>query len=41
MGFMRRIASGALGDVGGTLVLTGFHQVLDAAGLIGAPLRSR
>ena len=36
MGFMRRIASGALGDVGGTLVLTGFRQVLGAAGLIGA-----
>ena len=36
MGFMRRIASGVLGGVGGTPVLTGFRQVLNAAGLIGA-----
>ena len=35
MGSMRRIASGALGGVGGTLVLTGFRQVLAAAGLVG------
>src|SRR4028118_1715361 len=36
MGSMRRIASGALGGVGGTLALTGFRQVLAAAGLVGA-----
>ena len=35
MGFMRRIASGALGGAGGTLVLTGFREVLTAAGLVG------
>ncbi len=35
MDFMRRIASGTLGGVGGTLVLTGFRQVLTAAGLVG------
>ncbi len=35
MGFMRRTASGALGGLGGTLVLTGFRQVLTAAGLVG------
>lgn len=35
MGFMRQIASGALGGVGGTLVLTGFREVLTAAGLVG------
>jgi tetrahydromethanopterin S-methyltransferase subunit D len=35
MGFMRRIASGALGGVGGTLALTGFREVLTAAGLVG------
>jgi hypothetical protein len=35
MGFMRRIASGALGGAGGTLVLTGFRKVLTAAGLVG------
>ncbi len=32
---MRRIASGALGGVGGTLALTGFREVLTAAGLVG------
>ncbi len=32
---MRRTASGALGGLGGTLVLTGFRQVLTAAGLVG------
>ena len=32
---MRRAASGALGGLGGTLVLTGFRQVLTAAGLVG------
>lgn len=36
MGFMRRTASGALGGVGSTLVLTGFREVLSAAGLVGA-----
>jgi hypothetical protein len=35
MDFLRRIASGTLGGVGGTLVLTGFRQVLAAAGLVG------
>jgi hypothetical protein len=35
MGFMRRIVSGALGGAGGTLVLTGFREVLTAAGLVG------
>lgn len=35
MGLMRRIASGALGGAGGTLVLTGFREVLAAAGLVG------
>jgi hypothetical protein len=35
MDFMRRIASGTLGGVGGTLVLTGFRQVLTATGLVG------
>ncbi len=35
MGFMRRTASGALGGAGGTLVLTGFRQILAAAGLVG------
>ena len=35
MGFMQRIASGALGGAGGTLVLTGFREVLTAAGLVG------
>ncbi|MCA1718287.1 MAG: hypothetical protein LC781_16190 [Actinobacteria bacterium] len=35
MGFTRRAASGALGGLGGTLVLTGFRQVLAAAGLVG------
>ena len=35
MGFMRRTASGALGGAGGTLVLTGFREVLAAAGLVG------
>lgn len=35
MGFMRRTASGALGGVGSTLVLTGFREVLAAAGLVG------
>lgn len=35
MGFMRRIASGALGGAGGTLMLTGFREVLTAAGLVG------
>jgi hypothetical protein len=35
MGFVRRTASGALGGVGGTLVLTGFRKVLAAAGLVG------
>jgi hypothetical protein len=35
MGFMRRIVSGALGGAGGTLVLTGFREVLAAAGLVG------
>ncbi len=35
MGFIRRTASGALGGAGGTLVLTGFRQVLTAAGLVG------
>jgi len=33
---MRRTASGALGGVGGTLALTGFREVLAAAGLVGA-----
>jgi len=32
---MRRAASGALGGLGGTLVLTGFREVLTAAGLVG------
>jgi hypothetical protein len=32
---MRRAASGALGGLGGTLVLTGFREVLAAAGLVG------
>jgi hypothetical protein len=36
MGFLRRITSGALSGIGGTLVLTGFRKVLAAAGLIGA-----
>ena len=35
MGFMRRVASGALGGVGGTLMLTGFRRLLTAAGLVG------
>ena len=35
MDFMRRAARGALGGVGGTLVLTGFRGVLTAAGLVG------
>ena len=35
MDFMRRAASGALGGLGGTLVLTGFREVLTAAGLVG------
>ena len=34
MGFMRRTASGTLGGAGGTLVLTGFREVLAAAGLV-------
>jgi hypothetical protein len=33
---MRRTASGALGGVGSTLVLTGFREALSAAGLVGA-----
>ena len=35
MDFMRRAARGALGGVGGTLVLTGLRGVLTAAGLVG------
>jgi hypothetical protein len=35
VGFTRRAASGALGGLGGTLVLTGFREVLAAAGLVG------
>jgi hypothetical protein len=35
MGFMRRTASGALGGAGGTLALSGFREVMAAAGLVG------
>lgn len=35
MGFMRRAASGALGGLGSTLVLTGFREILATAGLVG------
>jgi hypothetical protein len=35
VGFTRRAASGALGGLGGTLVLTGFREVLAVAGLVG------
>ena len=35
MDFMRRTASGALSGAGSTLVLTGFRQILTAAGLVG------
>ena len=35
MGWIRRASRGALGGIGGTIVLTGFRKVLSLAGLVG------